>query len=163
LSPSGPTWGHQRAQPDLPGGLWDIRVDHHSRGCDASSRSRRVKRRPSITDDGGMRVDLRDKHWDEVVGGWLHGPDGRRYVQRTSRTKRKDADELLTAGTPLVLFYWAGQQLDWFDGAEAQEQWQAVRKQMVSTAPQPRGDIVWTAGRWEDEDGRPLLLLTGHC
>ena len=110
-----------------------------------------------------MRADLHDKQWDQVHEGWLMGPDERRYSRRTTRTKRKDAERLVEEGAPLVLFYWAGQQLDWFDGAEAREQWQDVRSQVVSTEPRPKGDIEWTVGRWEDEDGRPLLFLTGHC
>ena len=66
-------------------------------------------------------------------------------------------------GAPLVLFYWAGEQLDWFDGVEAREQWRDVRPRVVSTDPRPKGDTEWTAGRWEGEGGRSLLFLTGHC
>ena len=110
-----------------------------------------------------MRADLHDKQWDQVHEGWLLGPDERRYARRTTRTRRKDAELLVAEGAPLVLFYWAGQRLDWFDGAEAREQWQDVRSQVVGTEPRPMGDTKWTAGLWEDEDGRPLLFLTGHC
>ena len=110
-----------------------------------------------------MRTNLSDEQWREVERGWLLGPDARRYSRRTTRAKRKDADLLVQAGAPLVLFYWGGDQLDWFDGVEAQEQWQAVRSHVTTEEPRRKGDIEWTAGRWEDEEGRPLLLLTGHC
>ncbi|SOD92940.1 hypothetical protein SAMN06272739_0085 [Blastococcus haudaquaticus] len=69
----------------------------------------------------------------------------------------------MTEGAPLVLFYWGGSQLDWFDGVDAQEQWQTVRPHVITEQPRRKGQIEWTAGRWEDEEGRPLLLLTGHC
>lgn len=104
-----------------------------------------------------------DEQWHEVGQGRLLGPDARRYSRRTTRTRRKEAQQLLADGAPLVLFYWAGGQLEWFDGVDAQEQWTSVRAHVVSTTPRLEGDIEWTAGRWEDEDGRPLLVLTGHC
>jgi hypothetical protein len=110
-----------------------------------------------------VRLDLDDKQWNEIGQGQLIGPDTRRYSRRTTRTKRREADGLIADGAPLVLHYWAGDQLAWFDGADAQEQWQAIRPDVTSEEPRRRGDIEWTAGRWEDEDGRPLLLLTGHC
>jgi hypothetical protein len=118
---------------------------------------------PSLPQHGRVRLDLDDKQWNEIGQGQLIGPDTRRYSRRTTRTKRREADGLIADGAPLVLYYWAGDQLAWFDGADAQEQWQAVRPDVTSEEPRRRGDIEWTAGRWEDEDGRPLLLLTGHC
>ena len=110
-----------------------------------------------------VRRELSGEHWGEVEQGWLVGPDARRYSRRTTRTTRGDADRLVEDGTPLVLFYWAGAQLEWFDGADAREQWQAVRPHVITGEPRARGDVEWTGGRWEDEEGRPLLLLTGHC
>lgn len=110
-----------------------------------------------------MRLNLSDEHWHEVEQGRLLGPDARRYARRTTRTKRKEADGLVAEGAPIVLFYWAGDQLDWFDGPDAEDQWQAIRPHVISAEPRRKGDIEWTAGRWEDDDGRPLLLLTGHC
>jgi hypothetical protein len=110
-----------------------------------------------------VRGDLSDTQWREVDQGRLVGPDARRYFRRTTRTKREEADRLVVDGAPLVLFYWAGDQLDWFDGVDAQEQWQATRPHVITEEPRCKGDTEWTAGRWEDEEGRPLLLLTGHC
>ena len=109
-----------------------------------------------------MRRDLVEEHWDEMAQGWLAGPDAHRYARRTTRSKRKDADRLVEQGAPLVLFYWAGARLEWFDGVDAHAQWQVVRPH-VTGEPRGRGDVEWTAGRWEDEEGHPLLVLTGHC
>ena len=119
--------------------------------------------RARVRQPEGVRVELGDEQWHEVGLGRLLGPDERRYSRRTARTKRKDAERLLTDGAPLVLFHWAGGRLEWFDGVDAQEQWTSVRADVVSTEPRRRGDIEWTAGRWEDEEGQPLLVLTGHC
>ena len=110
-----------------------------------------------------VRRDLSEEHWGEVEQGWLAGPDARRYARRTTRSTRRDADRLVEEGAPLVLFYWAGARLEWFDGVEAHAQWQAVRPDVVAGEPRGGGDVEWTAGRWEDEEGRPILVLTGHC
>ncbi|SDY68682.1 hypothetical protein SAMN05661080_04287 [Modestobacter sp. DSM 44400] len=110
-----------------------------------------------------MRVQLSDQRWDEVLGGQLTAPDSRRFSRRTTRTKRREGDDPIAAGAPLVLYYWAGGQLEWFDAADAAQQWRAVRVHVTSQEPRPTGDVEWTVGRWEDERGQPLLLLTGHC
>jgi len=112
---------------------------------------------------GRVRLDLDDEQWRRVDQGVLTGPDDRRYSRRTTRAKRKQADALIQEGAPLVLYYWGGEQLTWFDGADAQREWAAVRPHVTSAEPRPRGDVVWTAGRWEDAEGSPLLLLTGQC
>jgi len=116
-----------------------------------------------MRNDGDVRVDLGAEQQRQVEHGQLLGPDARRYSRRTTRTKRKDADVLVAEGAPLVLFSWAGDQLAWFDGSEAREQWRAVRPHVTSDEPRRRGDLEWTVGRWDDDEGRPLLLLTGHC
>jgi hypothetical protein len=110
-----------------------------------------------------MRVELSEENFHEAERGVLVAPDGRRYTRRTTRTKRKDADQLVADGFPLVLYYWAGGQLEWFDGADAQLQWKAVRTHVIAGPPRAKGPIEWTAGRWEAEDGSPALILTGHC
>jgi hypothetical protein len=112
---------------------------------------------------GAVRRDLSHQQWDDVASGELVSPDSRRFSRRTTRAKRREGDELITAGAPLVAYYWAAGQLDWFDGADASEQWQLIRPHVTAEAPQPNGKVVWTAGRWEDADGRPMLFLTGHC
>jgi hypothetical protein len=110
-----------------------------------------------------VRRHLSDGQWDEPEQGRLTAPDARRFSRRTTRTKRKDADGLIADGAPLVLYYWAGGQLEWFDGADAVARWHEVRSHVVSGEPRPKDDVEWTAGRWEDEEGRSLLFLTGHC
>lgn len=109
-----------------------------------------------------MRLDLADQ-WDGVASGELTGPDGQRYRRRTTKAKRREGDQLIQAGTPLALYYWAGGQLEWFDGDEATARWQKVRRAVTSQEPRPKGDVDWTAGRWEDSDSHPIFLLTGHC
>jgi hypothetical protein len=106
---------------------------------------------------------LSAEHFHEAGQGWLVGPDGHRYSRRTTRTKRKEADRLVAEGAPLVLYYWAGDQLDWFDGEDARDEWQGVPSHVITEEPHRKGDIEWTVGRWEDEDGRLVLVLTGHC
>jgi len=38
-----------------------------------------------------------------------------------------------------------------------------MRQDVITHVPQPRGDILWTAGVWDDGAGHQMLLLTGHC
>ncbi len=111
-----------------------------------------------------MQVDLDESEWSAVAHGELTGPDGVRYLRRTTRTKRREADELVQAGTPLVLAYWSGARLVWHDGVDAAEAWQEVRAHVTSSEPHPnRKHVVWTAGSWDDGDNRSVLVLTGHC
>ena len=70
---------------------------------------------------------------------------------------------MIAAGVPLVLHCFGRAQLDYCDGAEAVQQWDAVRGSLVTQQTPPRGDLVWTGGRWLSEDNDELLLLTGHC
>jgi hypothetical protein len=107
-------------------------------------------------------VDLSEAQWFSVTDGEVMGPDGTRYVRRSTKAKRRACDELLTAGSPLVLYYYGGGQLEWTDGDDATSAWAATRS-AVTTEPRLRGDLEWTAGVWQSDDGRALVLLTGHC
>jgi hypothetical protein len=117
---------------------------------------------PRNRQDGQVYVDLVDQ-WEQVAHGELVGPDGARYRRRSTKSKRRLGDELVAAGAPLMLHYWAGGQLEWFEGADADARWKQVRGAVTSQEPRPSGEVVWTAGRWEDLDGRAVLFLTGHC
>ena len=110
-----------------------------------------------------MRIDLADLQWDEVNNGELTGPDAVRYHRRTTRTRRRDCDELIKVGTPLVLFYWAGGELAWLDGEDAVNGWKTARAKVTARPARPTKDFEWTAGLWEDLDGHQILVLTGHC
>lgn len=110
-----------------------------------------------------MRADLSSSQWGAVEHGRLTAPDGTSYVRRTTRTKRRTCDGLVAAGAPLVLYYWAGGQLDWCDGPEAGEAWADVRGAVTAQEPRPEKRMEWTAGLWEDADGQQIILLTGHC
>jgi hypothetical protein len=110
-----------------------------------------------------VRVSLADQQWDAVESGQLTSPSGLRFIRSSSRMKRRDADALIAAGVPLVLYWYGGHQLDYFDGFEAVEQWQTVRPAVTSQTPQLGGDVVWTGGRWASDDDQEILVLTGQC
>lgn len=109
-----------------------------------------------------MRAGLPDDQWDAVEHGEVTGPDGTRYVRSSTRAKRRDCDRYLDSGAPLVLYYWGGRQLDWYDGDDALAAWQQARSAVTQT-PRYRGDDEWTAGVWTSDGGQRLVLLTGHC
>ncbi|MFD0481492.1 hypothetical protein ACFQ46_02715 [Kineococcus sp. GCM10028916] len=110
-----------------------------------------------------MRASLAEEQWNAVESGQVISPSGSRFTRGSSRIKRREADALIAAGAPLVLYWYGGQQLDYFDGSDALERWQAVRQTLTSQTPQPGGEVVWTGGRWVSDDDEDLLLLTGQC
>lgn len=109
-----------------------------------------------------MQVHLPDEQWDALSSGSLQGPDGRRYQRRSTRMRRRQVDDLLASGAPLVLYRYGAGQLDWCDGEDATRAWQAVRRRLTSSVPRPDGDVVWTAGEWVGDDAS-IVLLTGVC
>ena len=112
---------------------------------------------------GFVNRDLAAEQWDAVNGGHLTGADGTQYVRRSTKAKRRKCDDLVAEGIPVVLFYWAGGQLDWHDGVDALTAWRAVRSAVTSQEPRRTGNVEWNAGLWEADDERSILLLTGHC
>ena len=52
--------------------------------------------------------------------------------------------------------------LVWHDDEDALAAWEAVRPRFTSEQPNPRKSEAATGGRWETQDGEPLLLLTWH-
>lgn len=103
--------------------------------------------------------------WNAIGEGHLAARDHSRFVRRTTRTGRHEADLLIASGAPLVVDNYGGGQLDWFDGDDATTTWSRLRRQLTSRpgTPSKSGDPVWTAGRWESSDGQTLLVLTGRC
>jgi hypothetical protein len=98
--------------------------------------------------------------------GKVTGPDGRAYSRRSTRTKRSVCDEIVAAGSPVVLEMYSRGQFEWFDGDDATTTWAEVRPYVVSTAPatkQLAKHNMWTAGIWESDDGSTVLYLTGYC
>ena len=87
------------------------------------------------------------------------------FTRRSSRLKRREADALLAAGTPVVLYDYASGLLEWCDGDDALMAWAAMRGSFTSDTPRPRGDVVWTGGVWEsvDDPSAVVVVLTGHC
>ncbi|WP_432492834.1 hypothetical protein [Kineococcus gypseus] len=110
-----------------------------------------------------MRASLAEQQWDAVGDGQVSSPAGVRFQRRSSRLKRAAADALIAGGAPLVLYWYGGRQLDYFDGPDAVQQWQGARRAFTNQEPQPRGDVVWTGGRWVSDDEQEMLLLTGQC
>lgn len=108
-----------------------------------------------------MHADLAATQWEAVLSGHLVDPDGARWSRRSTKTRRSVCEQLIANGSPLVLHYYAGGQLDWLDGDDAISRWRLLRAR-VTSAPRRRGDLEWTAGVW-DCDQRELVLLTGHC
>ncbi|NAZ76206.1 hypothetical protein GTQ99_12400 [Kineococcus sp. T13] len=74
----------------------------------------------------------------------MTSPAGLEFTRRSSRIERRDADALIAAGAPLVLYWCGDQQLDHLDGCDALDRWQSV-------------------GRWVSHDDQAMLLLTGQC
>jgi hypothetical protein len=109
-----------------------------------------------------VKVDLAESQWVAVSHGEILGPDGRTWRRRSTKTARSECDRLVSTGSAFVLYYFAGGQLDWFDGDDAAALWPEVRKAVV-TAARRKGDLEWTAGIWVDNDEESILLLTGHC
>ena len=111
-----------------------------------------------------MSVDLSGEQWEAVTNeARLRAPGGVEYLRRTAKTRRGTCDELVAWGAPLVLYYWAGGQLEWFEGAEARQQWVAVRRAVTTREPRGDGSLEWTAGVWDGADGQKAVLLTGRC
>jgi hypothetical protein len=113
--------------------------------------------------EGALTLDLADSQWDAVLQGEVASPDGTQFRRRSTRTKRKDCDALIAEGVPVVLYYWAGGQLDWLDPDEAKQRWPEVRPAVTSEPTKPRGELQWTAGIWTSDDGSQLLFLSGAC
>jgi hypothetical protein len=109
-----------------------------------------------------MRVDLSRTQWDAITAGQITDPGGTRWTRRSTRAERTVCDQLIRAGSPLVLYYYAGGRLDWLDAADAGEGWNQLRA-VVTSRPRLRGDLEWTAGLWVDPEEHRLVLLTGHC
>ncbi len=76
--------------------------------------------------------------------------------------RRRQVDELLVSGAPLVLYWFGGQQLDWMQGPDAVTAWESARQRLINALPRPDGDVVWTAGEWISDAGS-VVLLTGSC
>ena len=108
-----------------------------------------------------MHADLAPTQWGSITSGFVIDPGGTRWSRRSTKAKRSACEQLIAHGAPLVLYYYAGGQLDWFDGGDASSQWQLLRTS-VTSAPRLRGQLEWTAGIW-DCAVRDLVLLTGHC
>ena len=114
-------------------------------------------------DNPQMHVDLRDLNadvWDRV-----QGPDGVAYFQQSSRLKRSQVDELIAAGPPLVVSWFGGGELDWFDERDALAAWHKRRRLFTAhpTASTSK-HMQWTGGVFRTQDlERSIIVLTGHC
>lgn len=151
----------RRTQP--AGRAWAKREGSNRYGGRIRAGEGGVKFLTSCSTIPAMEADLDETHWRDVAEGQLTGPDSTRYVRRTTRSSVRDAEQLIRAGAPLVLYYWAGGRLEWRDGEDAMAQWRVSRSQITRHERAPKKNIRWTIGRWEADDGRPLVVLTGDC
>jgi hypothetical protein len=110
-----------------------------------------------------MQADLSQSQWDFASHGTLVAPDGTAYTRRGSRMKRRKVDEAIEQGAPVVVHWYGGGQLDWFDDDEARQQWQKCRPAFTAEEPKLGGDVVWTGGLWLSDNESPLVVLEGHC
>jgi hypothetical protein len=113
-----------------------------------------------------MRVDLSAEQWHAVEDGAVTAPDGRVFSRRTTREKRKAVAGLVEGGAPLVT-YWPGglrekTRVVWHDEDDAKAAWSEVKGILTSETPDASKGTCVTAGRWETEDGEPLVVVTSH-
>ncbi|GAA3675463.1 hypothetical protein GCM10022237_38760 [Nocardioides ginsengisoli] len=114
-----------------------------------------------------MRTDLTDIQTQaDADNRTVTGADGEVYARRTTRMARRQADELIAAGTPLVFERYGDALFDWCDGADAASVWASERTYVITsepTAKQLAKHAMWTAGLWESGDGARLVYLSGRC
>ncbi|WP_128423446.1 hypothetical protein [Frankia sp. ACN1ag] len=113
-----------------------------------------------------MHYDLARDQWQAIEAGAVVGPDGRRYVRRGTRMKRKQAAAFAASGCPLLV-YWPGvlpdkTRVEWFDGTDALSAWKAHRSSVTSDPSHAARGSALTAGLWESTEEEPLLVLTWH-
>ncbi|ONH23316.1 hypothetical protein BL253_33375 [Pseudofrankia asymbiotica] len=113
-----------------------------------------------------MRYDLARDQWSAIDTGTVMGPDGRRYMRRGTRMKRKQAGALVASGCPLLV-YWPGglpekTRVEWFDGTDALSAWSSHRSAVTTDPSQTAKGSTLTAGLWESVEEEPLLVLTWH-
>lgn len=77
--------------------------------------------------------------------------------------KRRAVDGAIDAGAPLLVYWYGGGALKWFEGVQAHERWLSCRSAFTSEPPRLGGDMVWTGGLWLSDDEAPLVVLEGHC
>ena len=114
-----------------------------------------------------MRADLADIQTPENEhSGTITGADGRTYARRSNRMARKAADELVAAGTPVVLDLYGHGRFEWYDGDDARAAWADERSYVTAsepTAKQLPKHVMWSVGLWKASDGERLLYLAGRC
>jgi hypothetical protein len=114
-----------------------------------------------------VRVDLFDSQTlEDRDQGKLTGADGRSYSRQGTKLSRRVADDLVTAGVPVVLYLYGHGRFEWTDGEDARQVWDEVRPHVITSDPttkQLRKHEMWNAGVWASDDDRQVLYLTGTC
>lgn len=110
-----------------------------------------------------MHVDLtltNSLTWD-----YVETPDGVRWFPAGSRLKRAAIDELIASGTPLVISWFGGGQLDWYTGDDATVAWSSRRDSFTTDANRlVKKRLLWTGALLRTQDlEQKAVLLTGHC
>lgn len=111
-----------------------------------------------------MRQNLGTEQWLTLQSGRLTSPAGEIFTRRTTKMRRRDAATLIEAGAPLVTYWYGGAELVWHDSYDALSRWAEIGSVVTTDKPKRRSrDAALTAGRWEDGDGHPLILVVGAC
>jgi hypothetical protein len=91
--------------------------------------------------------------------GSVQGPGGGVFRQTPRKLKRRECDELVRNGTPIMTdVYPSG--LEWWDRADAQSRWDQISPLLV-TRRHATVHEGWIAHLWETDVGEPVISLEG--
>lgn len=114
-----------------------------------------------------MRMDLTGEQTPASQGaGTVTGADRLTYTRRTTRVARRDADELVSSGCPVIFDLYGHGRFEWCDGVDAGTEWADERAYVITSDPTPKQlskHAMWNAGVWESDSGERLVYLTGRC
>ena len=102
-----------------------------------------------------------DGEFRELPDGALEGPDGIVYRRTPARLKRRQSNELVAAGAPIVTQVYP-EGLTWHDGTAAVAVWLEIKPRLIEGKPPPVRDLQWVGHLWESDSGDPLLYFEGE-
>ncbi len=96
---------------------------------------------------------------DLTPDGSVVGPNGTIFRRTDRKLRRRECDELVRAGAPVVTNQSYGDGLEWWDGPDAATRWTRIAPLLVSGSEQPREG--WRAHLWESDEGDQLVCFEG--